>query len=82
MLVKYSLPILLCISVFSLFCFSDVNKDDYYRELYSSILLSYEYRPGTVFYIDVDDNQEKDDSGIFRSEGRYYFIKFSYWRRI
>ena len=58
------------------------DYNDYYKELYNSILLSYEYRPGTVFYIGVDDNQEKDDLGIFRKEGRYYFIKFSYWWRI
>ena len=58
------------------------DYDDYDKKLYNSILLSYEYRPGTVFYFGIDDNQEKDDSGIFRSEGRYYFIKFSYWWRI
>ncbi len=58
------------------------DYNDYDKELYNSILLSYEYRPGTVFYIGIDDNQEKDDSGIFRSQGRYYFIKFSYWWRI
>ncbi len=27
-------------------------------------LLRYEYRPGTVFYFGIDDNQEEDDSGI------------------
>jgi len=58
------------------------DYNDYHGELYNSILFSYEYRPGTVFYLGIDDNQEKDDSGIFRSEGRYYFIKFSYWWRI
>ncbi len=58
------------------------DYNDYHKELYNSILMSYEYRPGTVFYLGVDDNQEKDDSGIFRKEGRYYFIKFSYWWRI
>ncbi|UCC38365.1 MAG: carbohydrate binding family 9 domain-containing protein [Candidatus Aminicenantes bacterium] len=58
------------------------DYNDYHGELYNSVLFSYEYRPGTVFYIGVDDNQEKDDSGIFRNEGRYYFVKFSYWWRI
>jgi len=58
------------------------DYDDYSGKLYNSILLSYEYRPGTVFYLGVDDNQERGDSGIFRREGRYYFIKFSYWWRI
>jgi len=58
------------------------DYNDYYKQFYTSILLSYEYRPGTVFYIGIDDNQEKDESGIFRRQGRYYFIKFSYWWRI
>ncbi|MGD8535437.1 MAG: hypothetical protein PVF66_06255, partial [Candidatus Aminicenantes bacterium] len=58
------------------------DYNDYYKELYNSVLLSYEYRPGTVFYFGIDDNQEEDDSGIWRREGRYYFIKFSYWWRI
>jgi len=58
------------------------DYNDYDKELYNSLLLSYEYRPGTVFYIGIDDNQEKDASGTFRGMGRYYFIKFSYWWRI
>ena len=56
--------------------------NDYYKELYNSLLFSYVYRPGTVFYLGMDDNQERDDAGIFKQEGRYYFIKFSYWWRI
>ncbi len=58
------------------------DYDDYDKDLYNSVLLSYEYRPGTVFYIGIDDNRAQDDSGIWRGEGRYYFIKFSYWWRI
>jgi hypothetical protein len=58
------------------------DYNDYYKELYASVLLSYEYRPGTVFYIGVDDNQARDENGIFRGTGRYYFIKFSYWWRV
>ena len=58
------------------------DYNDYYKKLYNSILFAYELRPGTVFYFGIDDNQEKDDSGIFRNGGRYYFIKFSYWWRI
>ncbi|MFQ6038581.1 MAG: hypothetical protein ACE5LV_08190, partial [Candidatus Aminicenantales bacterium] len=58
------------------------DYNDYYKTLYTSFLFSYEYRPGTVFYVGVDDNQEKDDAGIFRTQGRFYFIKFSYWWRI
>ena len=58
------------------------DYNDYYKKFYISLLFSYIYRPGTVFYFGVEDNQEKDDSGIFKVTGRYYFIKFSYWWRI
>jgi hypothetical protein len=57
------------------------DYNDYYGMLYLSALLSYEYRPGTVFYIGIDDNREKDFQGTFRGAGRYYFVKFSYWWR-
>ena len=58
------------------------DYNDYYRMLYVSALLSYEYRPGTVFYLGVDDNRERDIQGFFRGASRYYFIKFSYWWRV
>ncbi len=58
------------------------DYDDYYKTLYTSILLIYEPLPGTVFYLGVDDSQEKGESGIFQRSSRYYFIKFSYWWRI
>ncbi len=58
------------------------DYNDYYKDLYNSILFSWELRPGTVLYLGIDDNQEQNDSGIFRRQGRYYFIKFSYWWRI
>ena len=58
------------------------DYNDYYKKLYISLLFSYIYRPGTVFYFGIEDNQEKDEAGIFRVTGRYYFMKFSYWWRI
>jgi len=58
------------------------DYNDYDRDIYLSALLSYELRPGTVFYLGVEDNQLKDESGIFRTGSRYYFIKFSYWWRM
>lgn len=64
----------------SLRLITDFN--DYDKKLYNSFLFSYEYRPGTVLYLGIDDNQEKNDAGIFRSSGRFYFIKFSYWWRM
>ena len=64
----------------SLRLITDFN--DYDKQLYNSILLSYQLNPGTVFYVGIDDNQEQDDRGIYRVEGRYFFVKFSYWWRI
>jgi len=58
------------------------DYNDYDKELYLSLLLSYEYRPGTVFYVGLDDNREKDENGVFRGTGRCYFVKFSYWWRM
>jgi hypothetical protein len=58
------------------------DYDDYDKELYSSLLFSYELRPGTVFYIGMDDERARDEFGKFQGQGRYYFIKFSYWWRI
>ena len=55
--------------------------NDYYRKIYLSFLLSYQLNQGTVFYFGYDDGREKDVTGIFRSTGRYLFIKFSYWWR-
>ncbi len=58
------------------------DYNDYYKSIYTSLLLSYELRPGTVFYVGIDDNQEQDESGMYRIGGRFYFVKFSYWWRI
>jgi hypothetical protein len=58
------------------------DYNDYYKSIYTSLLLSYELRPGTVVYLGFDDNQEQDDLGIYRVEGRFFFVKFSYWWRI
>ena len=58
------------------------DYNDYDKEIYNSLLLSYQLNPGTVFYLGFDDNQTKDESGIYRIEGRSVFVKFSYWWRI
>lgn len=58
------------------------DYNDYDKELYNSILLSYQLNPGTVFYVGLDDNQLQDERGIYHIEGRYFFVKFSYWWRI
>jgi hypothetical protein len=58
------------------------DYNDYYKELYVSLLLGYQHNSGTVFYLGVDDNRARDESGVFRGTGRYYFLKFSYWWRL
>ncbi len=58
------------------------DYNDYYKDIYTSLLLSYELRPGTVFYFGIDDNQEQDELGIYKVQGRFVFVKFSYWWRI
>jgi len=58
------------------------DYNDYDKALFNSILLSYELVPGTVFYLGVDDNQAQYAPGRYNIEGRFYFVKFSYWWRI
>lgn len=58
------------------------DYNDYHQKIYLSGLIGYELNPGTVFYLGVEDNREKDITGHFLSTGRYYFMKFSYWWRI
>jgi hypothetical protein len=58
------------------------DYNDYYKEIYASLLFSYELRPGTVFYFGIDDNQAQDELGIYKVQGRFVFVKFSYWWRI
>ncbi|MBN1224031.1 MAG: carbohydrate binding family 9 domain-containing protein, partial [Candidatus Aminicenantes bacterium] len=58
------------------------DYNDYDKALYNSILLSYELVPGTVFYIGMDDNQTRLERDRYAIEGRFIFVKFSYWWRI
>jgi len=58
------------------------DYNDYYRRIFLSGLVSYEINPGTVFYLGIDDSRSRDEQGMFRSGGKYYFIKFSYWWRL
>ncbi len=54
----------------------------YYKELFNSFLISWEYNPGTTFYLGFDDTQEKNEFDVFERKKRTFFIKFSYWWRI
>jgi len=64
----------------SLRLITDFN--DYDKAIFNSILLSYELVPGTVFYFGVDDSQAQYAPGRYEIEGRFFFVKFSYWWRI
>ncbi|MFQ6083095.1 MAG: DUF5916 domain-containing protein [Candidatus Aminicenantia bacterium] len=54
----------------------------YYKKLFNSLLLSWEYNPGTTFYLGFDDTQRKDEFEVFQRAKRTFFVKFSYWWRI
>jgi len=58
------------------------DYNDYDKAAYLSLLVAYELRPGTVFYLGIDDSRARDENGVFRGRGRYYFLKFSYWWRV
>ncbi len=55
--------------------------NDYYRSHYGSFLLSYEYSPGTVFYLGFSADFEEDGGGLRRKDYSV-FVKFSYLFRI
>ncbi len=56
--------------------------NDYYDRFFLSFLLSYELRPGTVFYFGVDRLRGRDEDGIFQRPEPSIFVKFSYWWRL
>jgi hypothetical protein len=65
---------------FSLRAIIDYNHFD--KELYGSFLISYVYRPGTVFFFGIDNNLVRENGGVYGQENYSVFIKFSYWWRI
>jgi hypothetical protein len=65
---------------FSLRAIIDYNHFD--KELYGSFLVSFVYRPGTVFFFGIDNNLVRDNGGVYGQENYSIFIKFSYWWRI
>ena len=59
-----------------------VDYNHFYKEVYGSFLVSYVYRPGTVFFLGIDNNLLRDEFGKYRGEDYSVFIKFSYWVRM
>lgn len=59
-----------------------VDYNHFYKKLYGSFLFSYILRPGTVFFLGLDNNLIRDEAGIYVQDDYSIFIKFSYWWRI
>lgn len=55
--------------------------NDYYRNHYGSLLLAYEYSPGTVFYLGASSDFREMD-GSWDTSNFTVFVKFSYLFRI
>jgi uncharacterized protein DUF5916/cellulose/xylan binding protein with CBM9 domain len=59
-----------------------LDYNHFYRQIYGSFLFSYVLKPGTVFFLGVDDDYHRDDSGLYRAQSYSVFLKFSYWHRL
>ncbi|MCX8159560.1 MAG: carbohydrate binding family 9 domain-containing protein [Candidatus Saccharicenans sp.] len=65
-----------------LFVRAIADYDSYYRKIYLSGLVGYEFNPGTCFYLGMEDHRERLGGNRYQLTGRYYFVKFSYWWRV
>ncbi|MBD3414987.1 MAG: hypothetical protein GF421_11215 [Candidatus Aminicenantes bacterium] len=59
-----------------------VDYNHFYKKLYGSFLFSYILKPGTVFFLGLDNNLLRDEAGTYIQDDYSVFIKFSYWWRI
>ncbi len=59
-----------------------VDYNHFYKEIYGSFLVSWILKPGTVFFLGVDNNLLRGDSGNYAQTDYSVFLKFSYWWRI
>jgi len=59
-----------------------VDYNHFYRTLYGSFLFSYVYRPGTVFFLGLDNDLFRDEFGRYAQSDYSVFVKFSYWHRM
>ncbi len=59
-----------------------VDYNHYRDEIYGSFLVSWILRPGTVFFLGVDNNLLRDEFGQLIQTNYSIFLKFSYWWRI
>jgi len=59
-----------------------VDYDHYAKQIYGSFLVSWILRPGTVFFLGVDNNLLRSESGKYGQTNYSIFLKFSYWWRM
>lgn len=59
-----------------------VDYNHFVKQIYGSFLISYVYRPGTVFFLGIDNSLLKDEFGQYGQTDYSVFLKFSYWWRI
>ena len=59
-----------------------VDYNHFDKEIYGSFLFSWILRPGTVFFLGVDNNFLQDEWGHYGQTDYSVFVKFSYWWRI
>lgn len=59
-----------------------VDYNHFYKKIYGSFLVSYILKPGTVFFLGVDDNLLRDELGRYGQTNYSVFLKFSYWWRL
>jgi hypothetical protein len=59
-----------------------VDYNFFYEEAFGSLLVSWVLRPGTLFYLGVDNNYLRDAYGRLIRDNYNVFVKFSYWWRL
>ncbi len=59
-----------------------IDYNHFSSQIYGSFLLSYILKPGTVFFVGIDNNFLRDDFGRYVQDNYSVFVKFSYWLRM
>jgi hypothetical protein len=59
-----------------------IDYNHFSRKIYGSFLFSYVLKPGTVFFLGLDNNMQQNSTGRYFQDDYSVFLKFSYWLRI
>jgi hypothetical protein len=59
-----------------------VDYNFFYKQAFGSFLASWVLRPGTVFFLGLDNNYLRDANGRLIRDNTSVFLKFSYWWRL